>query len=574
MADYKAVHSTWKAALTGTEYEAEIISLENDEAQMRDSFYQDMEFGTAGMRGIMGLGINRMNDFTVRRLTKGVADYLNEKGAAQQGVAIAYDSRRNSERFAREAAGVLCANGIRVYLSPTILSVPQLSFSILEMNLAAGVVITASHNPPAYNGYKLYGRDGGQVDPEDAAIITKYIGQIQDIFHIDAMNLEEAQAKGLLTWMSPDLIEIYYSKVKALLVHPEMVRRESEKLNIVYTPLHGCGNIPVRRILSDIGIAKLHVVTEQENPNPDFPGLAAPNPEDPNSFTLAYTVAQRVNANLILATDADGDRLGVVVRDSTGEYRMLTGNQIGCLLTEYTLTQTPLYGNEYVIKSIVTTNLADAIAKKAGADIKAVYTGFKFFAEQIKLTEAEGKEKFLFGFEESYGFLKGTFVRDKDAIIASMLICEAACYHASRGMTLWDALQAQYEKYGYYQDLVISKTLQGIEGLQKIAGAMTRLRANPIQSIAGCKVTALRDYATLTRTDNSGHKEPIRMNGNVKANVLYFELEKGYFILRPSGTEPKIKSYISYKGENLREARAGLARLEAEVNDLLKQLTE
>lgn len=574
MIDYKEQYNTWKKALAGTEYEAELLSLEQDDKQMQESFYQEMEFGTAGMRGILGMGINRMNDFTVRRLTKGLADYLNEKGVAKEGVIIGYDSRRNSERFSRQVAGVLCANGIKVVLSPTILSVPQLSFSILELKVAAGVVITASHNPPAYNGYKVYGRDGGQVDPEDAAIITKYIGQVPDMFHIQAMDLNEAEAKGLLTWYPADLLEVYYSKVKALLIHPDMVRREAENLNIVYTPLFGCGNIPVRRILKDIGIQRLHVVAEQENPNPDFPGVPAPNPEDPSAFNLAFELADKVNANLILATDPDSDRLGVAVRIQDGSFKLLTGNQIGCLLMDYTLTQTALKGNEYVTKSIVTGDMADAIAKKAGVPIKYVYTGFKFFAEQIKLTEQEGKEKFLFGYEESFGFLKGTFVRDKDAIIASMIVCEAACYHHSRGMTLWDAVGALYEKYGYYQELVISNTLKGLEGLGKIANAMVRLRANPITEISGQKVTALRDYSTLTRTDSAGNKTEIRMNGNVKSNVLYFELEKGWFILRPSGTEPKIKSYITYKGETLEEAKEGIARLEKEVRELIARLTE
>ncbi|MEI6100402.1 MAG: phospho-sugar mutase, partial [Eubacteriales bacterium] len=557
MIDYKNAYQVWKDALKETEYEKELLPLEQDDKQMQESFYQEMEFGTAGMRGILGMGTNRMNDFTVRRLTKGLADYLNEKGAAAEGVAIAYDSRRNSDRFSRQVAGVLCANGIKVYLSPTIMSVPQLSFSILELKVAAGVVITASHNPPAYNGYKVYGRDGGQVDTEDAAIITKYIGLVPDMFHIEAMDLAEAKDKGLLCWMTPDLLEIYYSKVKALLVHPEMVRKEAEELNIVYTPLYGCGNVPVRRILKDIGIKKLHVVPEQENPNPDFPGLAAPNPEDPNAFTMAIKLADQVKANLILATDPDSDRLGVAVRIQDGSFKLLTGNQIGCLLADYTLTQTPLKGNEYIIKSIVSTSLADAIAQRAGADIKAVYTGFKFFAEQIKLTEQEGREKFLFGFEESYGFLKGTFVRDKDAIIASMMVCEAACYYNSKGMTLWDAVGGLYEKYGYYQELVISKTLKGMEGLQKIAEAMVRMRANPITEISSMQVTALRDYLNLTCTNSAGSQTQIHMNGNVKSNVLYCELEKGWFVLRPSGTEPKIKSYISYKGETLAEAQDG-----------------
>lgn len=574
MEDYIQTYEIWKNALSGTEYEEELIQMQNDQKSLQESFYRELEFGTAGMRGILGLGTNRMNDFIVRRLTKGMADYLNEKGVADKGVAIAYDSRHNSDRFAREAAGVFCANGVKVYLSPGILSVPQLSFSILELKAAAGVVITASHNPPMYNGYKAYGNDGGQLDPEDAAIVTRYISQVPDIFHIDSMDLEDAQSKGLLEYMSADLLEIYYSKVKALLIHPDLVRRQAEDLNIVYTPLYGAGNVPVRRILSDIGIKHLHVVPEQENPNPDFPGLKAPNPEEPATFKLAIALADRVHADLILATDPDSDRLGVAARWSDGSFKLFTGNQIGCLLMDYVLTQTPLSGDEFVVKSIVSTDMADAIAARAGVEIRSVYTGFKFIAEQIKLSLQTGKGKFLFGYEESFGFLKGTFVRDKDAIIASMLVCEASCWYAGQGKTLWDAMEDLYKKYGYYMDVVVSKTLAGMEGIQKITSAVEHLRKNPISEIGGMKVHALRDYQTLLRTDTKGNKVRFHMTQENKSNVLYYELEGGRFILRPSGTEPKIKSYLSYVGKNEEEGKAGLARLEKNVLALLDDLTQ
>jgi len=574
MEDYIQTYEIWKNALSGTEYEEELIQMQNDQKSLQESFYRELEFGTAGMRGILGLGTNRMNDFIVRRLTKGMADYLNEKGVADKGVAIAYDSRHNSDRFAREAAGVFCANGVKVYLSPGILSVPQLSFSILELKAAAGVVITASHNPPMYNGYKAYGNDGGQLDPEDAAIVTRYISQVPDIFHIDSMDLEDAQSKGLLEYMSADLLEIYYSKVKALLIHPDLVRRQAEDLNIVYTPLYGAGNVPVRRILSDIGIKHLHVVPEQENPNPDFPGLKAPNPEEPATFKLAIALADRVHADLILATDPDSDRLGVAARWSDGSFKLFTGNQIGCLLMDYVLTQTPLSGDEFVVKSIVSTDMADAIAARAGVEIRSVYTGFKFIAEQIKLSLQTGKGRFLFGYEESFGFLKGTFVRDKDAIIASMLVCEASCWYAGQGKTLWDAMEDLYKKYGYYMDVVVSKTLAGMEGIQKITSAVEHLRKNPISEIGGMKVHALRDYQTLLRTDTKGNKVRFHMTQENKSNVLYYELEGGRFILRPSGTEPKIKSYLSYVGKNEEEGKAGLARLEKNVLALLDDLTQ
>jgi phosphoglucomutase len=574
MEEYMKTYESWKKALAGTAYEKELKDLEKDPAALQESFYRELEFGTAGMRGILGIGTNRMNEYIVRRLTRGLADYLNEKGVAKEGVAIAYDSRHNSDVFARQAAGVFCANGIKVYLSPAILSVPQLSYSILQLKAAAGVVITASHNPPMYNGYKAYGSDGGQLDPEDAAIVTRYIEKVPNLFHIESMDIEEARKKGLLEYMTQDLLEIYYSKVKALLIHPELVRKQAEDLNIVYTPLYGAGNIPVRRILSDIGIKHLHVVIEQENPDPYFTGLKAPNPEDPATFKLAIRLADTVNADLILATDPDSDRLGVAARWFNGSFRLFTGNQIGCLLMDYALTQTPLSGDEFVVKSIVSTEMADAIAARAGVEIRSVYTGFKFIAEQIKLSQQTGRGRFLFGYEESFGFLKGTFVRDKDAIIASMLVCETACWYAAQKMTLWDAMESLYKKYGYFMDMVVSKTLAGMEGIGKIADAMTYLRSHPLTEIGGMKVLALRDYHTLTRTDDCGKTEKFHMTQENTSNVLFYELAGGRFILRPSGTEPKIKSYLSYVGDTEQAASDGLARLEKDVRGLLDTLTE
>ena len=436
------------------------------------------------------------------------------------------------------------------------------------------MVITASHNPPMYNGYKAYGSDGGQLDPEDAAIVTRYIEKVPDLFHIEAMDLAEAQEKGLLEYMTQDLLEIYYSKVKALLIHPDLIRKQAEDLNIVYTPLYGAGNVPVRRILSDIGIKHLHVVAEQENPDPDFPGLKAPNPEEPATFELAIELANKVHADLILATDPDSDRLGVAARWSDGSFKLFTGNQIGCLLMDYVLTQTSLSGDEFVVKSIVSTDMADAIAQKVGVEIRSVYTGFKFIAEQIKLSLQSGKGKFLFGYEESFGFLKGTFVRDKDAIIASMLVSETACWYASKNMTLWDAMESLYKKYGYFVDMVVSKTLAGMEGIGKIADAMTHLRSHPLTEIGGMKVLALRDYQSLIRTDANGNSQKFHMTQENTSNVLYYELNGGRFILRPSGTEPKIKSYLSYVGQNETEAAQGLARLEKDVRNLLDELTK
>ncbi len=570
---YMQNYEVWKKALDGTPMGAELSVLAQDEKQLQDSFYREMEFGTAGMRGIIGLGTNRMNIFTVKRATLALAKLLNESGKAQDGVAIAYDTRKNSDLFAQAAAGVLCANGVKVYLYDTPHSVPQLSFTILELKCAAGVVVTASHNPPEYNGYKVYGDDGGQCPVADSDRITQYIAQIDDMFRIEEMPFDEARYKGLLIDIGSDLDEIYYKKVEALTLSPDAVREQADTLNIVYTPLHGTGNIPVRRVLKDIGIRRLHVVPEQEHPDSAFSTVKAPNPEERDCYNLAIALANKENANLILATDPDSDRLGVVVRDAQNEFVVLTGNQIGCLLLDYVLQRKqPLPQDGFVVKSIVTTDMVDVICKHFGAELRGVFTGFKFIAEQIANSIETGKGQYLFGFEESYGYLLGTFVRDKDAVQAAMLIAEAACYYAQQGKTLYEALMGLYETYGWFEEVVLSKTLYGQEGIAKIMNAVETLRKNYPDQIGDFTVKAVRDYKTRQYLNKAtGVVTPIEME---TSNVLYFELEDARFIIRPSGTEPKLKSYLSACSADRSQAAASLKRLKESASALIDELTK
>lgn len=571
---YQETYQIWKDALSGTEYEAELALAARDDDTLQDSFYKEMEFGTAGMRGIIGMGINRMNVFTVKRATQALANNILTHGDPKAGVAIAYDTRKNSGLFARETAGVLCANGINVFMYDTPHSVPQLSFTILELKTTAGVVITASHNPPEYNGYKVYGEDGGQCPVADSDRITQYISEIGDMFHIDSMPLDEAERKGLLTYIGRELDEIYFSKVEALCIHPEIMKQQADKLNIVYTPLHGTGNVPVRRVLKDLGIERLHVVPEQEKPDPAFSTVKAPNPEERQSFDLAMALANEKDANLILATDPDSDRLGVAVRNTEHEFVILTGNQIGCLLMDYVLSQKQknFTGDEFVVKSIVTSDMADTIAKHYGVELRSVFTGFKFIAEQIKLAERTGKGRFVFGFEESYGYLQGAFVRDKDAVQAAMMVAEAACWYNSLGKTLYEVLIGMYEKYGWFEEVVISKTLYGKEGIEKIQNAVRTLRADYPSAIGDFQVAAVRDYLKQERVDfKTGRKTPIDME---TSNVLYFELDDGRFIIRPSGTEPKLKSYLSTSSMDKKEAEFQLDKLKVSAVNLIDKLTE
>lgn len=567
--EYQKEYEIWAKNLEGSEYEQEIASMKNDDALKEDSFYKNLEFGTAGMRGIIGIGTNRMNIFTVRRATKGLADYLNSEGKAESGVVIAYDSRIKSSEFALESALVLCKNGIKTYLFDTLTSVPILSHSILTLNCAAGIVITASHNPKQYNGYKVYGADGGQIANEGADKIVAYIENVKNIFDVETTTKEEALKSGLLEYVGKELYEHYYGEVLSLCMNMDVIKNQRDSLKVVYTPLHGTGNVPVTHILKELGIKNLYVVKSQQLPDGNFPTVKTPNPEEAQAFEQAIALAKEMNANLILGTDPDCDRLGVGILNTQGELKLLTGNQIGCLLLDYILMQKASSVKDgFAVKSIVSTNMADAIAKHYNVEMRGVLTGFKYIAEQIRLSLESSKGNFLFGFEESYGFLSGTFVRDKDAAIATMLVVEMACYYSSKGQTLLDALAGLYEKYGYYKEQVISITLSGIEGQKKIAGAVEYLRNNMPVKVGRFNIISHSDYKTGIKTDvKSGNKEIINLPSS---NVLEFRSENEMFIVRPSGTEPKLKYYVFANGKTNEESQNAFDEFKQSVKELIE----
>ncbi len=525
----------------------ELLEIRDDEKEIEDRFYTELSFGTAGMRGVLGAGMNRMNKYNVRRATKGLAGHLLKNPAdAARGVVIAYDSRRFSAEFAKDTALVLCAEGVPAFLFDALRPVPVLSFAVRHLNAAAGVVITASHNPPQYNGYKVYGEDGAQVAPEIAESITRVI-RATKYTECRLMDEQEALDKGLLKIIgNREVDDAYIAKIKTLSINPELLKKEGPGLNIVYTPLHGSGNVPVRRVLKEIGLTNVAVVKEQEMPDPNFSTIKVPNPEDPGAYELAFKKAAEVGASVIFATDPDCDRLGVAVKDGTGEWHLLSGNQIGCVLLHYILSSKQKSGtlpaNGAAVKSIVSTSLANRICESFHVRIFETLTGFKFIGEKIQQFMDSGDYTFLFGFEESYGFLSSTFVRDKDGVNASLLISEVACACMAEGITLYDRVQQIFREYGYYVENVVSTTLPGKDGLTRMKAIMTGLRNNPPKEIAGLKVTAVRDYLKGTRTAD-GVEEP---TGLPVSDVLYFELEKGCWVcVRPSGTEPKIKLYVN-----------------------------
>ena len=536
----------------------ELEAIGNDEKEIEDRFYTELSFGTAGMRGVLGAGMNRMNKYNVRRATKGLAGYLLEDAEnAKRGVVIAYDSRRCSAEFAKDTALTLCAEGVPAFLFDALRPVPVLSFAVRHLNAAAGVVITASHNPPQYNGYKVYGEDGAQVGPEAAEGITRIIRSTK---YTDCVLMDEQEAldSGLLKIIgNKEVDDDYIARVKTLSINPELLRTEGSKLNIVYTPLHGSGNVPVRRLLKEIGLTNVAVVKEQEMPDPNFSTIKVPNPEDPGAYEMAFKLAAEVGANVIFATDPDCDRLGVAVKDGQGEWHLLTGNQIGCVLLHYILSSRKKAGtlpkDGAAVKSIVSTSLANRICESFGVSIFETLTGFKFIGEKIQQFMDRGDHTFLFGFEESYGFLSSTFVRDKDGVNASLLVSEVACACMAEGITFYDRMQQIYKEYGYYTDNVVSTTLPGKDGLTRMKEIMSSLRAQPPKEIGGLKVTAVRDYLKGIRKEN-GREEP---TGLPVSDVLYFELEKGCWVcVRPSGTEPKIKLYVNSNAANKAEAEA------------------
>ena len=544
---------------------SELKSLEGNEDEIFDRFYRELEFGTGGLRGVIGAGTNRMNFYTVGKATQGLANFINKQGSAAKGVAIAFDSRRMSLEFADTAACVLAANGIKAYIFDSLRPTPELSFALRTLGCTAGIVVTASHNPPEYNGYKVYWEDGAQITaPKDAQIIGE-VNAIKDYAEIKKMTTEEAKVAGLYEVIGKEIDDKYMEALKKLVLHPEAIKQMASSLKIVYTPLHGTGNVPVRRVLKELGFEQVTVVPEQELPDGNFPTVSYPNPEDKKAFALALDLAKKVDADLVLATDPDADRLGVYAKDTkTGEYKVFTGNMSGMLICEYEMSQKKALGilpdNGALVTTIVSSNMAQAVAKEYGMKFIECLTGFKYIGEQIKFFEQTGSNEYVFGFEESYGCLVGTHARDKDAVVAVMALCEAAAYYKTQGITLWDQMLNIYNKYGYYKEDLFTMTFKGADGAKKMQDMMDAYRKNTPKQVGAYKVLRLRDYKNDVITDlATGETTP---TGLPKSNVLYFELENdAWFCVRPSGTEPKIKFYAGIKGTSLEDSAKKLDEL-------------
>ncbi len=552
---------------------AELLEIAGNEVEIKERFSTSMEFGTGGIRGILRAGTNGMNVYTVCQATQGLANLIvkNGKEAMEKGVAIGYDSRHFSDVFAKESAMVLAANGVKVYLFPSLRPTPMLSFAIREMNTTAGIVITASHNPAKYNGYKAYWSDGGQLPPEEADVVYQEMKQVDIFSGVKKMPFDDAMAQGLIEWMPESVDEAYYKAVMNLSVNPDALK--GTDLKVIYTPFHGSGNIPVREVLGRMGLKNLTVVKEQELPDGAFPTVKSPNPEESDGFKIALEYAKREDADIIIGTDPDSDRVGILLKTADGDYEILNGNQIGVLIVNYILeglkAKNQLPQNGAVIKTIVTTNMIYEFQKDYPIEVINVYTGFKFIGEQIKIFEETGKHTYLFGFEESYGFLSGTHARDKDAVNACMLLCEAAAYYKKQGKTLKDVQTELYEKYGYYREGLVSITHEGMAGIEKIKSLMANLRANVPTQFAGVKTVLANDYSVAT-TKNLATGEETAL-AFPPSNVLSYELEDGTLLsFRPSGTEPKIKAYIMTKGKTEAEALEKRAAFDAAIREVLK----
>lgn len=574
--DFKAVYKEW----CENEYfdqatRDELLAISGDETEIEDRFYRELEFGTGGLRGVIGAGTNRMNVYTVRKASQGLANFIIKEGAQQKGVAIAFDSRRMSPEFADEAALCMAANGIKAYVFESLRPTPELSFAVRTLGCTAGIVVTASHNPPEYNGYKVYWDDGAQITfPKDKDIITE-VNHVTDYNTVKTMDKEAAKAAGLYEVIGAEIDDKYIAELKKQVVNPDVIKEVGKELKIVYTPLHGTGNIPARRVLKELGFENVYVVPEQEMPDGNFPTVGYPNPEDPKAFTLALELAKKVDADIVLATDPDADRLGVYAKDSkTNEYVSFTGNMSGMLICEYLLSEKQKKGtlssNGALIKTIVTTNMTDAVAEHYNMKLIEVLTGFKYIGEQIKLFEQNNSYTYEFGFEESYGCLVGTHARDKDAIVAVMCLCEAAAFYKKQGLTLWDQMVAMFEKYGYYREGLETMTLKGVTGAQKMKEMLEEMRKNPPRQLAEFKVERVRDYQSgeILILDTN---EKIS-TGLPESNVLYYDLsDNAWCCVRPSGTEPKIKFYFGVKGESFEDANKKLESLSKAMLDLVKE---
>ena len=556
------------------ETKKELLEIKGNDEEIKDRFYKELEFGTAGLRGVIGMGTNRMNKYTVGKATQGLANYIIEQGTQDKGVAISYDSRRMSDEFSLQTALILNANGIKTYLFEKLRPVPELSFAVRQLGCTAGIMITASHNPPKYNGYKVYWDDGSQiVAPRDKDIIAK-VRAISDFKEIKTMSKEEAIKKGLFNVVGTEMDDKYINTLKSLVLNPEIVKEEGKKLKIVYTPLHGTGNTVTSRLLNELGFENVYVVPEQEKPDGNFPTVDYPNPEDKKAFKLALELAKKVEADVVLANDPDADRLGIYAKDTkTGEYMTYTGNMSALLIAEYRISQMKEKGllpaDGMFITTIVSSELAKAIAKNYGLECIEVLTGFKNIGAVIKKAEEKKDKTYVFGFEESYGCLIGDYARDKDGISAVMSLCEAAAYYKSKGMTLWDQMMKIYEKYGFYKEDQVSIVLEGADGAEKIKSMMTNMRNNLPEKIGKYKVIEFKDVE-LDEIKNLVTGEQ-RKTGLPKSNVLYYELENNaWCCVRPSGTEPKIKLYMGIKADSMESAEKDLEELKDAMVRLVK----
>ena len=572
MEEYKKKYEEWlNNPCFDEETKKELESIKDNEKEIEDRFYKELEFGTAGLRGVIGAGSNRMNKYTVGRATQGLANFILKEGTQEKGVAISYDSRHMSKEFSEEAALCLNANGIKTYIFDELRPVPELSFTVRQLKCTAGIMITASHNPPEYNGYKVYWDDGAQIiPPKDKQIIDEV--NKTEFSQIKKMNKEDAIKAGLYIEIGKEIDDKFVNTLKSLVLNPEVIKKVQDDIKIVYTPLHGAGNVPVQRVLKELGFTHVFVVPEQEKPDGDFPTVSYPNPEDKNAFKLALELAKRVNADVVLATDPDSDRLGVYSKDDNGEYIAYTGNMSALLIAEYELSQKKEKGmlpdNGAFITTIVSSDMAKAIAKAYGLKVFETLTGFKWIGEKIRQFEEQHTYSYQFGFEESYGCLISPHARDKDGISAVMALCEATSYYKSKGITLWQQMLNIYKKYGFYKEGQISIVLKGADGAEQIKAKMEKMRANPPKSLAGHKVIEARDYKEHTIVKENGERSETDLP---TSNVLYYDLtDNAWCCVRPSGTEPKIKFYMGVRGESMEDADK---RLE-ELTEAMKKFVE